>query len=74
MDTIVRPAAPGSTQPWLLQRRLWNGGRDLEYATIAHLSDHEAEDMVSSGLAYWYFGNPRRSSATRIERQVAHVR
>jgi hypothetical protein len=74
MDTILRPAAPGSPRPWLLQRRSWNGGRDLEYATIAHLSDHEAEDMVSSGLAYWYFGNPRRSIMTRIERPMAHAR
>ena len=70
MDTIVRPAGPGQPRPWLLQRREWDGGRQLTYRTLAQLTEDSAREAVASGEAYWYFGEPERRATRVIQREL----
>lgn len=85
VDLILRPSgvAEVHNKPWSLQLREHASLGEIEYNTIAQVSDDDAMQIVRAGKPYWLFGTPdwrERMQARllekvrRLEEEAAEIR
>ncbi len=68
-DLVLRPAGGppphDHSKAWALQLRWHESLGEVEYRTIARVSEPVAREIIAAGAAFWLFGDPaERKSST----------
>ncbi|MFG1399921.1 hypothetical protein [Roseixanthobacter pseudopolyaromaticivorans] len=60
VDLILRPSSleERHNKPWMLQLRNHSSVGEVEYLTLAWVSDDTAREIVAAGNPRWLFGEP----------------
>jgi hypothetical protein len=62
-DLILRPSGMIEGKPWALQLRKHESLGEVEYLTIARVTDEVAREIIRAGAPYWLFGDPDKRGA-----------
>ena len=61
-DLILRPTALIEGKPWALQLRYYESLGEIEYVTLARVTEERAREIIKAGAAFWLFGEPKEAS------------
>lgn len=61
-DLILRPSKLKANRPWALQMRWHESLGEVEYCTLALVTDQMAREIIKAGPAYWLFGEPKQDT------------
>ena len=57
-DLVLRPSGLKDGKPWALVLRSHESLGEVEYITVARVSDNIAREIVRAGKPFWLFGDP----------------